>query len=66
MVSSIFLHHHVIVLYYLLLLIQLILHLAGMTPLQHSCYKGNKEAVQLLIDLVSGLLNYLRIQLEIS
>ncbi|CAO1307752.1 unnamed protein product [Diamesa tonsa] len=23
----------------------------GMTPLQHSCYKGNKEAVQLLIDL---------------
>lgn len=24
-----------------------------MTPLQHAAYKGNKEAVQLLLDLVS-------------
>lgn len=31
----------------------------GMSPLQHSCYKGNKEAVQLFLDLVS----YLRIQI---
>lgn len=26
---------------------------SGMTPLQHASYKGNKEAVQLLLDLVS-------------
>lgn len=24
----------------------------GMTPLQHACYKGNKDAVQLLLDQV--------------
>lgn len=24
----------------------------GMTPLQHACYKGNKEAVRLLLDQV--------------
>jgi len=24
----------------------------GMTPLQHACFKGNKEAVQLLLDQV--------------
>jgi ankyrin repeat protein len=29
------------------------IHFTGMTPLQHACYKGNKEAVQLLLDLVS-------------
>lgn len=27
-----------------------------MTPLQHACYKGNKEAVQMLLDMVSILL----------
>lgn len=27
--------------------------ISGMTPLQHASYKGNKEAVQLLLDLVS-------------
>lgn len=26
----------------------------GMTPLQHACYKGNKEAVRLLLDQVGG------------
>ena len=26
----------------------------GMTPLQHACYKGNKEAVRMLLDQVSG------------
>lgn len=25
----------------------------GMTPLQHACYKGNKEIVQLFLDQVS-------------
>lgn len=25
----------------------------GMTPLQHACCKGNKEAVQILLDMVS-------------
>lgn len=25
----------------------------GMTPLQHACCKGNKEAVQILMDMVS-------------
>jgi ankyrin repeat protein len=30
-----------------------------MTPLQHACYKGNKEAVQLFLDLVSYLLSYI-------
>lgn len=25
----------------------------GMTPLQHACYKGNVEAVQMLLDQVS-------------
>jgi ankyrin repeat protein len=25
-----------------------------MTPLQHACYKGNKEALQLLLDRVSS------------
>lgn len=24
----------------------------GMTPLQHACYKGNKEIVQMLLDQV--------------
>lgn len=28
----------------------------GMTPLQHACYKGNKEAVQLLLDQVCLLI----------
>lgn len=28
----------------------------GMTPLQHACYKGNKEAVQLLLDQVKNIL----------
>lgn len=27
----------------------------GMTPLQHACYKTNKEAVQLLLDQVRNL-----------
>lgn len=26
-----------------------------MTPLQHACYKGNKEAVQMLLDMVNAL-----------
>lgn len=26
----------------------------GMTPLQHACYKGNTELVQLLLDQVSA------------
>lgn len=26
----------------------------GMTLLQHACYKGNKEAVRLLLDQVGG------------
>lgn len=26
----------------------------GMTPLQHACCKGNKEAVQILLDMVSS------------
>lgn len=26
----------------------------GMTPLQHACSKGNKEAVQMLLDMVSS------------
>lgn len=25
----------------------------GMTPLQHACCKGNKDAVQILLDMVS-------------
>lgn len=25
----------------------------GMTPLQHACYKGNKDAVQLFLDQVT-------------
>lgn len=27
----------------------------GMTPLQHACYRGNKEYVQLLLDQVSNI-----------
>lgn len=26
----------------------------GMTPIQHACYKGNKEAVRMLLDQVSN------------
>lgn len=29
----------------------------GMSPLQHACYKGNKEIVQLLLDQV-GYVDY--------
>lgn len=31
---------------------------SGMTPLQHASYKGSKEAVQLLLDLVSSLSSF--------
>lgn len=29
----------------------------GMTPLQHACYKGNVESVQMLLDQVSENVN---------
>lgn len=31
----------------------------GMTPLQHACYKGNTEFVQILLDQVSAALLFL-------
>lgn len=31
----------------------------GMTPLQHACYKGNVESVQMLLDQVSENVNSL-------
>lgn len=30
----------------------------GMTPLQHACCKGNKEAVQILLDMVGLSLSF--------
>lgn len=34
----------------------------GMTPLQHACYKGNKDAVQLLLDQVIHTFNCFSIE----
>lgn len=33
----------------------------GMTPLQHACYKGNKEIVQVFLDLVSIQMRFLKL-----
>ena len=34
----------------------------GMTPLQHACYKGNKEIAQMLLDQVSQVLCSVQLQ----